>query len=237
MSSPLSDVAIYNLALGRIGVAQRVVALSPVPDQTPAGIIGANIYPAMRDAVLTDFPWKFASTYAQLVQLNPVGTPPNAEWAYSYRYPSNCLFVRRLMWTPNLTPVPGPPLTPITQQSSLAQPWKREDGDALPWPWEPSSDSVGLIILTDLANATAKYTQSITNSLLFSLPFCSALAWRIAAEVAMPLARSESFEEKARKMYKEEIATARSLAMNESQDDGPLVTYNAEAVRHRYVDF
>lgn len=50
-----------------------------------------------RDFVLRDFPWPFARKYVALTLAYGDGTTPvNDDWMFAYRYPADCIFVRRI---------------------------------------------------------------------------------------------------------------------------------------------
>ena len=88
---PQSETDIGNLALRFLGQAKTIGAFTE--RSTEAGLCQAWYYNA-RDEVLREWEWEFARAYQQLEFLT---NNPTSEWLYSYRYPSNVLFLRRLV--------------------------------------------------------------------------------------------------------------------------------------------
>jgi len=83
---------IVNLALLRLGVQQQLEDADT--DTTTEALSARLIFDDERDYVLRDFPWPWARKYGALTL---VGTDPNSDWGFSYRYPPDCLAVRRIV--------------------------------------------------------------------------------------------------------------------------------------------
>ena len=83
-----SDVSICNLALSHIGTA----TINSLDDPTKEGRACKLHFAAVRDSVLREHPWNFATKreYLSLLNTTPVG------WSFAYAYPSDCLFAREL---------------------------------------------------------------------------------------------------------------------------------------------
>lgn len=226
MPTPLSSVALCNLALSRIGVLQQIQSLTP-PDNTPAGVACSAAYQFAKQDLLHQFPWAWASAYAQLAVLTPVGQRENAEWLYAYQYPTNCLFVRRLFLTPNVSQTLPYGTTPWPSGN-------REDTDAYPCPFEIGYRQGVQVIYTDLQFASCKYTFDQDDTVPFTPDFASVFAWRLAMELAFPLANSQERRDFATKMFDKEKWTAAAVMMNEQQNSQPFVFYNSEFTRGRY---
>lgn len=232
-SVQISDVTIANQALNRIGAAQTITSFS---DNSVAAQLLSNWYFSDRDNELTDFPYPFANKWAALNQVSTTGIPACPEWIYSYRYPSDCLNIRRLVQgsiVTNATAIPPVTTVPaIGVYGSLV--YTRQDGNAYPYPFELAGDTVGRLLLTDCPFAWARYTYACQDPTQFSPDFADMLAWRVAADL-YPLSRDDKRRDYCEKMYERTKLRARARALNESQDDKPFVTYNSEAVRGRYV--
>lgn len=91
-----SKTQIANLALLRIGVSQQ---LTDVDTDTSREALSARlIFDDERDFVLRDFPWPWARKYKTLALVTgSVASPANSDWIYAYRYPADCVFVRRVV--------------------------------------------------------------------------------------------------------------------------------------------
>src|SRR4051812_32897245 len=85
-----TDVGICNMALGHLAVGKAIGALTEASQEARACL---RFYEQARDEVLRDFPWPFATTVEALAL---VAVQPTTEWGYSYRYPLNCLALRRI---------------------------------------------------------------------------------------------------------------------------------------------
>jgi hypothetical protein len=212
-----------NQSLSRIGSAQTIASLS---ESSSAAVQGALWYPIVRDALLRDFMWPWATSYAPLVLVSdPTTGPVNTEWLYSYRYPTDCLFIRRLLIPPSSTPA----VTLTSQGQVLIAPvqW-RQDADPYPVPFEIGQDADGKLIYADL------YTAAVTDPTQFAPDFSDLLVWRLAVELSYSLAISDARRDFAQKMYKDVLATTRANALNEQQRDNPYVTWNSEFTRARF---
>jgi len=186
----LSVVQICNLAINRCGSSAVIESLT---EESTEATLCNSLYEAMRDLVLRDFPWPFARKAADL---GLVEEDPDDDWAYSYRYPSDCIRARRIL---------DGNRTPTVRKISYGL----------------GSDDNGRLILTDQADAVLEYTRRVTDPQQFDPAFASALAWRIAQEIAAPLARSETQRKIAMEGYKNEVAQARADALNEEVGDPP----------------
>lgn len=193
-----SAVAICNLALSRIGVGTAITSLAASSQEA----IACNaVYESMRDLVLRDFPWPFARTWVALGLVTDASEEDDFpawgdDWRYAYRYPSDCIRALRMVdGTKNGTQVP----------------------------YALGSDSSGRLIYTDEADAVLVYTTRFEDPAHFDPSFASALAWKIAAEIAVPLARAGSFIERAETGYRQSLAQAAADALNEevAAPDGP----------------
>jgi len=81
-----SKISIANQALSWVG-ASLITSFSD--ESTEAAIISAN-YDGVRDAVLEDRAWTFAT---RRVSLTPVLTPPDFGYSYQFAVPADCLRV------------------------------------------------------------------------------------------------------------------------------------------------
>lgn len=216
MSVNLSAVDICNLALSRIGVLQQITSIDP-PDATPAGLACAAVYTLCRKELMHDFPWPFASKYAELALL---ATDPNEEWTYAYAYPSDCLRIRRL--------------TSSNDPTRTSPSWDREDTNPYPFPYEIGYIDGQTVIYTDLQAAWCKYTFDMEDTNPWTPEFANILAWRLAVDLAYPLANSEERRATAQKNYEREKLEGAAHAMNEAQISKPFMPGNVAMIRGRF---
>ncbi len=229
MTDPSSVVQMVNQALTRTGSSQLITSLS---DTSSAAVQGNLWYPIVRDALLRDFQWPWATKYAALNLVSDPSTGPvNSEWLYSYRYPPDCLYIRRLLVAPSTSPV----VALTSQGATFVAPvqW-RQDADPYPVPFEVGQDATGRLIYTDLVTAYLKYTVAVTDTTQFAPDFSDLLVWRLAVELSYALAISDARRDFCQKMYMDVLAKTRANALNEQQRDSPYVSYNSEFTRARF---
>lgn len=189
-----STVEICNMALARIGHSERIASLE---EKSKAARVCKLFFDQVRDYVLRDCDWPFATAYKVLADL---GSPP-LNWQFRYQYPNDCLKARYIN-------VPGIRLMGEEQMIT----------------YQIAAGSNGRVILTDMPQAELVYTLAITDPLLFDPMFVSALAWRLASEIAMPLAVEPGYASGALQAYQFEVGQAYAAALNESQKDPDIAS-------------
>lgn len=183
---------IVNIALSRLGVTATVTSLST--DTSEQAVQANLIYATTRDALLAEYPWRFATKHMALVDSSD---PDQVEFAYVYEYPSDCLRVLRLY--------------------PEGQIWANVQPD-----YETYTAGVGTagaderLIGTDIEDAYIDYIAQVTDPDLFSLGFVDCLAWRLAAELAVPLARDFNRRDALYKIYMQTLDSVRACDMGEA---------------------
>lgn len=198
-----SDTQIANLALLHLDVSKRIANLT-----TEQSIEAEAIRTAFnddRDYCLRDFPWPFATSYAVLSLVSSPTGQYNYDWTYAYRYPSGCLFVRRIVTALGLE-------------------------ETHPPKFDQGRDSQGRLIFTHQAEAQVEYTALVTDPQEFDSLFVSMLSWKLAASAGPTLTKDPKFSEGAMRMYEIERSKAQSRALNERQEGPPR---EAECIRER----
>ena len=187
-----SSTEISNLALSHLAIGKQVANIDS--EKSTEARACRMFFDIARDAVLRDFAWPFAT---RLFSLGLVETNPNDEWGFSYRMPSDCVQVRRIL-------------------SGI-----RNDTRASRVPYIIGSDNTALLIYTDAESATAEYTLRETRVNLYPPDFCIALSLRLAAYIAPQLTGGDPFRlgERSMKMYVVELSKAQASAFNEEQSD------------------
>ncbi|TXH59160.1 MAG: hypothetical protein E6Q97_00415 [Desulfurellales bacterium] len=195
-SAPVSAsrTLIANLALGHIGIGRVLTDLET--DTTENGETCRLFFDNELENTLRDFKWPFAT---KIATLGLVEETPTTEWAYSYRYPSDCLEVRRVLSG------------------------SRNDSRQSRVPYIITRDSTGLLIYTDAADAEIEYTMTETDATRYPPDFIKALSLRLAAYIAPRLTAGDPFKlgERAMRLYAYELSKAQSNAANEEQPDEP----------------
>lgn len=236
----VSEASICNLALKRAGSNQQIGALT---DQTNEASTCALFYPQDRDAILNDFPFPWSEVYFLLTQVagpETTNSRANAQWLRSFRYPSDCLKLHRVVFTP--TPLVGVVIPQTTGVFGINywynESWRRAVGDAYPVPYGLSQDSQGLLICMDMYNTqygmTAIYTGNSTNPAVFHADFIDHLAWRLGGDLAMALSYDVKKREYCMKMAEETKCKVRAASFNEMQSDIPYLRHQAETIRARW---
>ncbi len=182
-----SVVQICNMALTRIGQSQLIASLE---EQSLAAELCTLHYADARDNVLRDFDWPFAEAR---VFLSDIGSPP-VNWSYRYRYPTDCLKARRIA-------IPGNE-NPTADQRT---------------PYNVVYANGGRAIITNQESAELIYTIRVEDTTYFDPIFVSALAWRLASELAIGLqVRPENFNA-AQQQYMFVLSQAQAIALAERQ--------------------
>lgn len=170
----LTDVQICNLALGHIGHTKFISALT---DRTNEAQVLNTFYEPARDVVLEDYPWPFATKYETLGLVTDFTdeTDPH-DWDYAYRYPSDCVYARR-----------------IVTSNGRSEP--------KPAPFKVGSDEDGRLIYTNEEDAILEYTRLVDDPSLYPSKFAMALSWYLASLIAPGLAKSDKKAGACAQMY------------------------------------
>lgn len=198
-----SNVEIANLALSHLGHGKEISDLTT--DRSQEALVCNRFFSTVRDATLRDFSWPFATKYASLALIEE---DPNDEWGFSYRYPSDCLMLRKILSG----------IRNDTRQSKI--------------PYEIARDDSGFIIYTDQEDAKVKYTVKTEDPSFFTPDFVLALSYRLAAYIAPRLTAGDPYKlgDKAMQMYLAEISNAQALSKDEQQEEEEP---EAELIRSR----
>ncbi len=198
-----NEVLVCNMALSRINIGQTIEALT---DSNAAAGQCDLWYVPCRDAVLEDHAWSFATAFATLALIEEADAQDWADrWGYLYRLPTDCV-------------------------RALGLELGVRGADPAPAAFQVGHDASGLVVYTDQPDAILRYTKRFTEAQFFSASFASALAWRIASEIAAPLAKKDGLREWAIRNYNAEILRAAANAANQGRTgDAP----DAEHIRAR----
>lgn len=154
-----TPVGLSNVALSRIGQRQYISAFDEPTTEAEAC---NNLFEHCRDVVLARMAWPFATARATLAE----STEERDNWDFVYGLPANFVAARYLV--------------PLGVQ------YARPD-QLYPYAIELNDANDARLLLTDLEDAVLVYTRAITSVALFPPLFQDALAWKLAAELALVL--------------------------------------------------
>lgn len=159
-----ANVAVINRALLRIG-ARPIANYST--DQSSEAIAARLIFEDELQATLRDFPWAFATKYSEPALVGGTATTAvNLDWQYSYRMPTDCVFVRRLV-------------------TARGRSYERT-----PDLFRCAEDATGGLIFAMTDDPTIEYTAREAGTVAKAdAKFRDAFAWRLAAALAPALAQ------------------------------------------------
>lgn len=191
------------MALSHLGIGKEIANITTEQSQEAAAC--RRFYDTARDATLRDFNWPFCS---KIIALSLIEEDPTDEWKYSYRYPSDCLHLKRILSGARND----------THQSRVE--------------FKILKDSAAHIIYTDIENAEAEYTERVSDPSFYPSDFQLALSYRIAHYIAPRLTKGDPFKIKAdmMKLYDLELSRAQATALNEEQQ---ATAPDAEFIRIR----
>lgn len=203
-----SVVDICNEALSHTGTDAFINSLD---EQSKEAKLCSRWYETTRDQILRTFAWNFAQ---RRVVLADMGDPPTG-YRYRYRYPVDALMIQRVYpageWSPSI---------------GHAQEFERLNS------WEvASSGDGGRVILTNIENAEAVFTVRVVDPNLFDPLFQMSLAFKLAANIAMPLVSNPEIVEYLRNKTRESMSEALQVNLSEAQEPPAL---EAESVRARF---
>lgn len=162
----LTDLALANLALGRLGEGKPLTALGVAT--LPASYWASVFLPIVKAALLASHPWSFAKRSADLVAATVDDVPTG--WTYAYTLPTDLV-------------------TPLSLWNGDRRPPPENE-----YPFELVFATNGAtklqVLATDVLDPTLLYiTDTLTESAVVPGPYVEALAWALAAELAMPLGK------------------------------------------------
>jgi hypothetical protein len=191
-------VQICNTALARIGVSNFI---SSIDEATQEAAVCKLLYEQCRDRLLREVHWPFARVFKALTLVEQAGSEPAwaTEWAYAYRYPTDCLTIWRILT-------------------------KTGRNETTPEPYDIGRDEQGRLLFTNQLNAIAEYTARVEDPAQFDSTFVSALAWLLAMEIAMPLSAMDNLRKQAMQAYMGERDQAARIAGNESEQSRDVDT-------------
>jgi hypothetical protein len=200
-----SDVEICNLALSHLAIATEIATLTERSKEAQAC---NRFYTQVRDEVLRDFPWPFATTVAALALVTDFTGVAGAEWTYAYRYPSDCVRARRILSG----------IRKDTRQSRV--------------PFRILQDATGSLLYTDKNSAQLEYTARVTDPTRYQADFVEALALLLASRIAVRVTTTNptKLRDDAFQLYQLQLGIARANALNEEQ---PEEEPDAELIRSR----
>lgn len=189
-----SSTEIANLALSHLGSGKEISNLETERSDEASAM--RRYYSIALSTALKDYPYSFCNVIETLAL---VEESPNDEWAYSYRYPTDCL-------------------KPIRILSGF-----RNDSRQTRIPYKIGKDASGKLIYTDQSEAELEYTQRVTDPSKFPDDFIMALSFLIAALAAPRICGEDPYKlgDRALKLYQHYKGKADSHDVNDQQQEEP----------------
>lgn len=187
-----SETEISNLAISHCGSGKEISNLDT--DSSEEGSVCRRFYELARDQVLRDFAWTFATKFRAVALIEE---DPNDEWDYSYRYPSDCLKIRRILSG------------------------QRRDTNDTRVPYKVAADDSGLLFYCDTEDAEIEYTMRQDDPSFYPADFIMALSYKLAFYIAPRITAGDPFnlQQKFAQLYQMEIDKAAKNSVNEEQPD------------------
>ncbi len=198
-----TKVEICNLASTHLGIGHSISNFDT--DQSEEGASYRAVYDTVLRNVLRKYPLPFTT---KITTLALVVEDPNTEWEYSYRYPTDCIAIRRILSGTRAD----------TRQSRI--------------PYKIGADSQGIVIWTDQENAEIEYTYYANNPNHYPSDFVMAFSYYLAHVVSKRISIGDQFKlgDRAYQMFLLEISEAVARAFNESQSEEEI---ESEFIRAR----
>lgn len=182
----MDQVSVANLALGWLGLE----AISSFDDQTRVAAILKDQFPGLRDAVLEDRNWTFATAR---LQVQKAAAPPAFGYSSQYQLPATVLRV-----------ITAAEADATTSLDAFAASMTDADVSDLDW----AKEGRLLLANTDAAKLNVKAIVQVEDSALWSPGFCQALAARIAADLCNVLTHERELEATHWKLYERKLQVA-----------------------------
>ena len=179
-----SSTNICNMALAYLGQSS-ITSLKQ--DNERARWLGL-FYEPVRDEVLRTHNWAFATREKSLIQ---VETETKLPGKYSYKYPADALFIRKI----------------FAPQTS---------GDAVAFTERYDTVSQMRVLVTSVPQAIALYTRRITDETQFDPAFSKAFALALASDTALALTGDVTLASRLQQQYTLYIEEARRTNMEEN---------------------
>lgn len=199
---------ICNRALVRLGNSKFISDVDN--ENSPNAKSFRLIFDDERDFILRDFAWNWAKQYSALALVDGSdSTVTNYDWKYAYGVPADCAMARRLS-----TRRAG-------RRNSTGYPagLDADIAGCTPPAFELGQNDNGALLFTDEKDAILEYTKIITNLGRWDAIARSALAWRLALNLAGPLSRIKGIVDTCNGAYETEIDKARRAVLSERQPD------------------
>jgi hypothetical protein len=193
----MTDVEVCNLALDNISVTNKIAALNAAGTKEERAC--ARWFALVRDSVLAEFPWPFASAVAEPTQIT---SEEHAVWTYLYTAPTSMLKARRIF-------LPGQ---------------LRNQSPPMPFATLLNEAGTAYIIGCDTDGILLEYTRKVDNNDKLALvppAFIDALLWKLAARLVKPLSLDADLIKEAEAMYMAMVAKAFSSDTETYQRDQP----------------
>jgi hypothetical protein len=191
-----------NIALQRIGISHQIADIRT--EATEEAYKARLVYAMTVEAVLRDYPWPFATRYANLsLVAGSEASPVNKDWTYSYRQPVDMITARRL----------------------ISQDGHKRHFDQKPPEFRLGSDETGYLIYSNASSSSDRpvqleYTYRMQCPAQQGDPlFRDALAWKLASVFALSLGRDRDKAKDCEAMYRSVLPAAKEVAANEAQPD------------------
>lgn len=195
---------IANQALAHLAIGQPIAAMD---DGSQQAQVMTQFYAQTVSEVFRAFSWPFATKFATLAPVAGPSPRASTDWTYSYRYPADAVYVRRLRIQP-----------------------RRPDLRFARVPFLVARDGTGLLILTDappIAATTdfnafpeAEYTVSVPEA-QWPFDFASAVAHLLAWYAAPTLTPGDPSKLgiRAYQEYDRLVRSAWQSSLNEREED------------------
>lgn len=198
-----SKTEICNLAISHIGSGEEIANIDEGSEEARAC---KRFFEILRDSTLRNLAWPFAT---RMRALNLIEANPNSEWAYSYKYPVDALYLRRI----------------LSGQ-------RTDDRDSMV-AFKIINDDAGPILFTDKENAEVEFTLKAEDPSKYPSDFVMCFSLRLGFYIAPRLVGTNALKvrDTIAGIYKMEFSAAAAAASNEEKPD---MTIESEIIRARY---
>ncbi len=201
-----SEVDICNMALSGI----RGGSINSLDEASLQAQQCKLKYPFLRDMLLRDVPWNFAHKEDALALL----TDDLFNWVYAYQYPSDCLYINKLIL--NFEEF-GDTGDGVTRSRHIEDIYSPDLGRQVKY--EIQNLDGNRVIAANEPSLRISYRKKITDPNLFDMLFIQAFVKLLESELAIPIVGAEvgrQLRSDAIQLYKGYLEEATAATQNES---------------------